>query len=432
MKKFIPFCLVLLCLVSCKKEMFDAAAYNDLINETAPIGDIDPAHTWNLTSSYTVDLQTVSGSNATYVQVLTGNPNQQENVEILAEQAAGSVTHHLLFFYAPSWQQTFYAAAVAADGTYRVKTFQRTDATVVLDDALQSQTSGFKPPVYQTYTYLYEEEYPKPSEDWDFNDCVLRFEKQRAQAANEVRLKVTLAAVGATKQIAAAVRLLGYHYDDIESVEIAEGRTFDNISVEFKEKRVLIESTELLLRGQHGEAVLNLFEDAHWVMSPRLRPEGMGVVRMFYNTNRNLDGANSSTSAQMRPKERTFIIRFRKTDLLQNFTLESLDPFIIEDFNSGKWEVHTHDFKADAILHDYGDNETARANNMVWALKIPYGAFRWPQEGIGLGFYKADEETGQKLLTGAYMEWNHSFGQWVNDHTVSLDWYRYPTTGLVY
>ena len=422
--------LVVLLVSSCRKQdLFDPEAYQQLINDSAPISNIDSNHTWNLTTSYTVDVELPADADVQYVQILDGNPNTQSDVEILAEQKGKAGSSHSLFFYAPLCQKTLYAAQVTMAGTYLVKAFNAGQSSVVIDGDAISQESGFKEPSYQAYTYLFEEEYPKPSADWDFNDVVLRIQKLRSSASDEIRLKITLAAVGATKQIAAAVRLVGYDYDDISSVTIEEGRSFDNISVNYNIDRTLIKSSALLLEGENDEAVLNLFEDAHWVMSPRLTSDGTGVMRMFYNTSRTVNG---TTTAQMRAKTRTYVIKFSKTSQLSKFTLENLDPFIIEDFNSGKWEVHTYDYKAAGVLHDYGSNETATSTNMVWALKIPSGSFRWAQEGENLGYYKKDEETGQNVLTGAYMTFNHSFGQWVTDHTTNLDWFRYPATGLVY
>ena len=419
----LPFCLLLLgslILASCKHDMFDPNAYQQLINYTAPIGNIDPAHTWNLTRSYSIQVQLNTQQPVDKVQILSGNPNEREGVEILAEQSDTLGNQVIMFFYAPICQNDFYAAVVTTDGKYLMKAFNSSEQVVVIDDDAIMQSGSFKSPDYQTYTYCFEEEYPKPSDDWDYNDLVLRIQKVPAQADNEVRLKVTIAAVGASKQLAAAIRLVGYDWIDVAAVGIEEGRTFDGA---YNQQRQLIKDASLLLRGQNGEAVLNLFEDAHWAMSPRLKSDGGGVLRMFYNTLTNVDG---TSSAQLRPKTLTYVIKLRNPRLLSNFTLETLDPFIIEDFNSGKWEVHLYEYKKDGVLHDYGDNATATSNSMVWALKIPSGTFRWPQEGIGMGYYR------EGVLTGAYMEYGHSFGQWVVNHKSSLDWFRHPSTGLVY
>ena len=119
-------------------------------------------------------------------------------------------------------------------------------------------------------------------------------------------------------------------------------------------------------------------------------------------------------------------IKLKNPQQACNFSLEDIDLFAMEDFNSGRWEIHTFAHKSDQMLHDLGSNETAKSNNMSWALVIPSSTFRWPIEGESLGLYK------EGILTGAYMKSGHSYAQWVRDHTICLDWFIYPTTGLVY
>lgn len=410
---------------SCKREMFDAEAYQNLLSEAAPIGNIDASHDWNLTKSFTVKITADTPLPVTVkkVCVMDSDPSQSTTTEILAEAAAEKDMQKSLFFYAPICQQTFYAAIVTSDDNYILKAFGADESEVSFATADSQPVQPQKAPKYQTYTYCFESEYPKPSDDWDFNDLVLRIEKLPAQNSNELRLQVSVAAVGCIVQMGAAVRLIGINYSDVESVSIEEGRTFDGTFDEQGIKRVFIDNSSLLLSGRQGEAVLNLFEDAHWVMSPRVMVNGQGVVRMLYNTKREVDG---TTSQQIRPKTLTYVVKLRNAKLLENFTLENLDPFAIDDFNSGKWEVHDYAHKADGVLHDYGNNETAKSNNMVWALKIPSGSFRYPVELVNMGFFK------DGILTGAYMQNGHSFGQWVENHNTNIDWFQYPSTGLVY
>ena len=274
---------------------------------------------------------------------------------------------------------------------------------------------------YQTYTYCYEDNYPEPGDN-DFNDIVLRIQKLPAQADNEIRLRISLAAIGTLRQVAAAVRLTTFNYNDIESVTTEEGRVFDpNYSLQ----RVFIEKSDLLLEGLNGEAVLNLFEDAHYAMYPTINTETDGsrvIIRRYYNTSQVVNGTSSIQAA---PKSLTYIIKLKSKPVLE-FTLEDLDPFIMKDFHSGRWEVHTFNYKAAQILHDQGSSETANSTLMTWALKIPNGSFRYPQEEINIGYYK------DGILTGAYMDYGHSFGQWVANHNTSLDWFLYPSTGMVY
>lgn len=410
---------------SCKREMFDAEAYQTLLSETAPIGNIDSSHDWNLTKSYTVSVAADSPLplSVKTVCVLNGNPIQSTTTEILAEATATKGEEQSLFFYAPTCQKTFYAAIVTTDGDYLLKEFSAGEEKISFAAADGQPQTPAKAPQYQTYTYCYDSEYPKPSDDWDFNDLVLRIQKLPSQNAGELRLQISLSAVGCIVQMGAAVRLLGINHSDVESVSTEDGRTFDGTFDQMGIKRVFIEESSLLLRGRNGEAVLNLFEDAHWVMSPRIMTNGQGVVRMLYNTKREVDG---TSSLQLMPKTLTYVVKLRDAKLLEKFTLENLDPFAIEDFNSGKWEIHDYAHKADGVLHDYGNNETATSNNMVWALKIPSGTFRYPVETVNMGFFK------DGILTGAYMQNNHSFGQWVENHNSSIDWFLYPSTGLVY
>jgi LruC domain-containing protein len=424
---FFTICVLVLSAVvlsSCKRDMFDPEAYRQLIEKTAPIGDIDPQHTWELVSTHTITLQVGTDVHPTQICILSGNPNLTSHTEILAEQSAQAGQQLSITFLAPSHQREFMAAVVTSSGEWLMKAFTLDDSIVMLDGNFITKGMSVNQPDYQTFTYCFEENYPQPSDDWDFNDLVLRIQKLPGKQNDEVRLRISLAAVGAKKQLAAAIRLVGFNSSDIQSVTIEEeGRTFDNYSIPYNQKRQLIEQTDLLLSARSGEAVLNLFEDAHWVMSPRLQAEGQGVVRMYYNTVRQVDGY---TSAQMRAKTLTYVVKFNSSQLASDITLEHLDPFVIEDFNSGKWEVHAAPHKTAAVLRDYGSNETATSNNMVWALKIPNGSFRWAQEGINLGYYK------DGILTGAYMENDHSFGQWVQNHENSLDWFLYPTTGMVF
>ncbi len=406
--------------LSCKQEMFDEEAYKELIEKAAPFGAIDPKHTWNLTTTYTVQVKVGATESTEYVQILSYNPLLKDSVVILAEAAANAGDQVSLTFHAPVYSEVFQAAILKSDNSYLLKSFYAGEPIVNMDDGLVEASFTYDSKSYQTYTYCFEEDYPRPSKDWDYNDLVIRVQQIRPVSSDEVRLAITLAAVGADRQMGAGICMKGYKSEDVTSVNIAEGRTFDN---NFNQRRLYFEDEALLQKSLKGEPVLNLFEDGHWTMSPRLRTDGAGVVRMYYNTKRAVDG---KTSAQLRAKTLTYVIKFRNEQQAKDFSLEKLDVFALADFNSGRWEIHTYDYKTDGVLRDYGDNETAKSNHYVWALKIPTGAFRWPLEGTGMGYYR------DGILTGAYMTDGHSFGQWVADRTSCRDWFCFPTTGLVY
>ena len=418
----VPVCAALL-FAGCNRNMFDPDAYKQVIDESFPVANIDPNHNWNLTQGHaTVVTANVDASvDVTSVRILSGNPFHEQNVEILAEKPVQRGGMATLFYYAPAYQTSFYAALVASDGSHLLKAFKSSEKNVSFESGATQETGTMNETAYQTYTYLFEEDYPRPG-DWDFNDLVLRVQKLPSQDPSTVRLRVTLAAVGAKRQMAAAIRLIGYTADDVETVYTEEGRTFDG---GYPVKRLFIEQSDLLLRGRNNEAVLNLFEDAHYAMSPRLKPQDQGgtAVRMFYNTSRNPDG---SASAQIAPKVITYGVKLRNPRLIDNFTLETLDPFAIVDFNSGHFEIHPFPNKAAQTICDMDANESANSNNMAWALKIPNGSFRYPIEGQALGRYR------DGVLTGSYMKDNHSYGQWVVNHNTCTDWFLYPTTGMVY
>ncbi len=415
----------ILSLTSCNRNMFDPEVYDKVITESFPVGDIDGTHTWELTKGYTVNVTANidTPKDIERVCILSGNPYRQKGVEIMAEDTIKKHGTDKLIFYAPTCQTTFFAAVVATDGQYFVKSFSAGQQNVAFDVIdLNENTGTLNSPIYQTFTYLFEDSYPKP-EDWDFNDLVLRVQNLRPAHQDEIRLRVTLAAVGTLKHMAAAIRLLNYNYDEVESVSIEEGRTFDN---GFGLNRVFIENADLLIRGRNNEAVLNLFEDAHYALSPRLNKKDNGsvnTVRCYYNTSRN---PNGSTTVQIAPKSLTYVVKLKSVQRARAFTINNVEPFAMEDFNSGKWEIHASIHKPDQVLFDLGDNETALANNMVWALTIPSATFSYPIEKQSLGYYK------NGVLTGAYMVDGHSYGQWVANRNSSIDWFLYPTRGLIY
>ena len=115
----------------------------------------------------------------------------------------------------PNRLQVLYAAAIDSEDYY----------TIVPFNPVSSGNIDFSNPIVkhqkmpynyipQTYVYLYEEEYPQPG-DYDFNDVVLRVSMERSDD-RVLRFNIQLAAVGGTKQMAAAIRLVGYKYNEVE------------------------------------------------------------------------------------------------------------------------------------------------------------------------------------------------------------------------
>jgi len=262
-------------------------------------------------------------------------------------------------------------------------------------------------PRQQTFTYLYEEGFPLPG-DYDFNDLVLRISKQQGERSYQVDLTVTVEAVGATKSFAGAIQLVGIGYDDIESVTILEGAPFDQ---GYPLKRMTIGS-ETLLRGRSGEAVINLFESGHYVMNNQLSSIG-SVQTMFYNT---VAEPVENVSATVPPVTRTYRISFRNHQVARNLSFDQIDPFIIQEYNGGQWEMHTYAHKFDEVLYSIFNGKADFYDNHVsWSVVVPQSDFRYPVEGMSLGTYNS--RLGETF--GPYT----SFAEWMTDHTKNNDWY---------
>jgi len=352
------------------------------------------------------------------VMVLSKDPLTSTDAQIMAETAATTEGGlHTLLFAAPSAQTTFYAAVKTTDKQYAVVPFTTSTREVSFESKTVGTLKGDLD--YYSFTYCFEENFPEPG-DYDFNDCVMRMSVMPGTKKNQVKLIVTLAAAGAKKQIAAAVRLKGYKASDIESVEIEEGNAFDD-GYPLTPRSIPDGST--FQQGRNGEPVIRLFEDAMWCLT-REQPSDNGVLTRY---NVNVTRQENETNKKVDPVKRTYIINFKETSnatsMLQNVLTDNLDPFIVVPYNSNYWETHTYQDRLAMVLYEYHDQTAIR---ITWALCVPSGTFRWPLEGLLIGSYK------NGILTGAYREFSHSFGEWAAKKENSRDWFDYPTVSEVY
>ena len=146
----------------------------------------------------------------------------------------------------------------------------------------------------------------------------------------EVRFNVQLAAVGGEKQMGAAIRLAGYKYDEIESV-----KTVDNASFEHRccgrTPRIcistMIQEKALLQKSMNGEAVLNLFQDAHWATGENVISDNGSILRKRYN----VSYEKSDEYGTFYPREITYIVTFKDELDVSSLSLDALDAFIIEE-----------------------------------------------------------------------------------------------------
>jgi hypothetical protein len=399
--------------LSCEKEKFDKDAYNELVDYQFLVDNMDKEHEWCLTHSDTVTIIN-KGEDIYTVQVLTANPYLSEDAEIAAEgicfqnqQKDGYET--TLSYTLPSTQTQAYIAAKRKNGSYiGVVYFAVGTDTVDLDIEVMQTAGTLKEPQPQTFTYLYEEGFPLPG-DFDFNDLVLRISKSTTSLSYQVDLKVTVDAVGAARTYAAAIQLAGIKYTDIEKVEILEEKAMD---AGYPLRRMTIDSDKTLLKGRNGEAVINLFESGHYVMNNELNSVG-SVQTLLYNTETT---ERKNQSATVSPVTRTYRITFKDRSVTRAFTFDQIDPFLIQEYNGGLWEIHTYRYKfAEVLKSIYNGKQAYYDNHVSWSVVIPKGDFRYPIEGMSLGTY--NNISGETF--GPYM----SFADWMKDHTQNNDWY---------
>ena len=407
---------------SCRKDLYDEDALIEATEKLVTVDHIDTNHSWNLTVERFVNADaTWLGLGLKRVQVWSANPLAGEATNILEEADIEDGQQKNIFFNAPAAQRQFYLALIDADGKYTVQAFTANQLQVDFGKPLCMQAEvDSRLLSYQVYTYCYEDytEFMTLEPDYDYNDLVLRVSHQRP-ADNQLRLNVTLAAVGTLNQVACAIRLIGLDYADIEEVAIVEGESFDKGLK--KTSNALISGSSLLLRGKNDEAVVNLFEDAHYAMGETSK-NTLGIVEHTYC---NVSKTSSIDFTQTAPRTVSYLVTVKDASKLDAFTTGSIDPFaLVADF-SGYYELHpVGDNRHVQVLRPYA--VSSAVVSLPWALAIPTGAFRYPLQGINLGFYK------QGVLFGAYMTRNHSFGEWAKDHNNATDWYNYPTSNQVY
>jgi LruC domain-containing protein len=243
----------------------------------------------------------------------------------------------------------------------------------------------------QTYTYVFEDNYPKPG-DYDFNDLVLDVTlKNVKNSNNEVEkavVSVTLTAVGASNTIGAGLRLYGVPASSVTGVtfsgsdaESVRG-TLSNSDSQFE--NVNIESG--------SEVVIPLFGDAHLALG--------ASEHTMVNT-----GFGNSLPTK------TFDIEINTN---VEITKDNLDFFITNGTvdDSKRVEIHLYEFlignNPATAKGSVCANNLDAAGNKTWALAIP--DFNYPRELVS--------------VSAAYPE----FATWAADRTKCEDWYLHPTT----
>lgn len=416
--KMIAGALTLIVAASCDKNVYDEKRHGDLIHYYSSVDSVDQQHMWMLSQTKVLRYQVPAAGNYKQLQVYSANPLVDRNAELMNSIYVSAGQVGSLSLNVPYQVSMLYVALVDGAENLTVASVPSSQAMVDFSEVATGRAvSSIKP---QTYTYLFEENYPEPG-DYDYNDVVLRISQQRT-AKNQITVGVTIAAVGAVKQIAGCIRLVGYRFQDIDTVSTTTGMSFnDGIN-----KQILYfhKETDLLIEGNNHEAVLNLFCDAHWAMAFNPSADYGLFQRKKYNVT-----TESGDNAQLRSTRTiNYVITFKDDVTLDNFTHETLDPFILTDYNAGTWETHTEQFKSAQVLHKYF---VPSFKDLPWALMVPDANFKYPLEGSEIG-YRKKTDTGVVAMFGAYTTIGHSFGEWAEDHNNYLDWYLYPNTALTF
>lgn len=403
--------LALTAMTGCNKDQFDQNKYQGSVDTQFMIDYADPDHDWCLTKSDTITINT-SEEKIYSVQVLTADPYGTTKSEIAAEGVCYG-NHATLAYTIPITQSTVYIAALDNEGSYLGATpFQYGTKQIDLLSSQLTKGSSLTSPTAQTFTYLYESTFPHP-DDFDYNDMVLRISKSMPDPGNAyiVDLSVKLEACGAGELYAAAIQLAGIPYSAISKVEIVGGKAMDE---GYPIDPMFITNKSTLQRGHNGNAVIRLFECAQYALAKNTDEWGdIAVIR--YNTSHEVA---ENYSAIVDPVTRTYRITFNSSEVARNFCFDHIDPFIIHEYNTGYWEVHTFPHRFEMLISNMETNLSAYDYPVSWSLVIPKSDFRYCRQGISLSSYNST--TGE--VFGPYTD----FTTWMQNHNnaQARKWYE--------
>lgn len=226
------------------------------------------------------------------------------------------------------------------------------------------------------FTYTFEDGWPLYG-DYDMNDLVLRVNKKTLTTDNNnsvltFSMEVEILAVGATKNIAAALQL-----DNVLASDISQAVTYGN------KPQSLFSFNSKNIEESQKNVVLPLFSNAH---------EAMGVSeKVMVNTYKNSKYNTTNT-----PKF-TFTINLPAGKYTAaDFNNSKLNFFIITNNKaSNRLEVHLPGYKptdlADQKVFGRNNDATDAAqnkyyvshDNLSWAIMVPQ-SFRYPLESVNM------------------------------------------------
>ncbi len=318
-------------------------------------------------------------------------PVIEDNVFIVCEDNKGAKPDYIELQGKATWGNTKAAAAtgikISNAGCSPGYTPDGGDGEVEEPDEEKDITLG-------AYTYAFEDQWPYFG-DYDMNDLVLETEVKlhiKNGYATEATLNCKIAAIGATKDIAAAIQLDGVASGNISRVEYDTDNNF---------------SKQLFLFNANGTeqnqalAVIPLFDNAHTFA---------GV------NNKAITGTYKNIDFEKKGFTVTIVFKENSTKEAQ-VTLDQWNYFISCNASQGKrMEIHlingkaTDLFDQSAISGDVSSKATPfRAkDNFCWVMQIP-GKFQFPYESNNI------------------RESFKDFDRWITKP--DYDWYNHPIDG---
>ena len=428
---------------ACTSEYYDADDYEAIIKKAFPVNEVDPNHNWNTLSECTANISVDIESGKSYmVKIFENNPIESHTGVVMMQGKVESGSKLSGNFSYPQAATNFYIAIVDNDGTIYVQPISASgmvteNITAESLSAMQHTTATIEDEGFDM-AYCFEDCYPGPG-DYDFNDAVIGVKMLKTVDANQttINLQLELRAVGSNKPLAAALHIAGLSENYIESVECS-GNLFkyyeNSLISDFSDKngkkmfpKTQPEKGYEVSSVQNGDIYIPLTNDLHYSISGgKLTPFGT-IDWINYNTMlesqkkvTSQDGKEVVLGADVPVVTGNVTIRLKGENAGKNITFKDMDMFIIEQYNSAYFEVHTYIYKRRPVVF----NDSYYEDNVYpWALAVPGKGFRWAAEGVKIG-----SKTETMPVGGAY----RSFPQWVSNRNEAKDWYKTPVTMLVY
>lgn len=241
------------------------------------------------------------------------------------------------------------------------------------------------------YTYASEDNFPSPG-DYDMNDLVINLDSlsyyfvQKDQI-QRMTLHLTLRAVGATRQLGAAIQLDNLNAEDIKTVTYSKDLPTDHFN---------LNANKTEQKQKH--AVIPLFDNAHKVL-------GAENTTTFINT---INGGPT-----VAPYTFDVTIEFNSAIGEADINLNKLNYFTIVGIKLPRIEIHRPGYEHTNL------SVTPKELQMVtdpymWNILVP-GYFRYPQEW--------------KMIKNVYLQ----FEEWVTSGgKENNNWYKSPEESLLY